>query len=863
MMKRITYLFVTILLITSIFQIEAKEAKRYVLPNGMVVILREIHTAPVVALQVWVRAGSASEGEYLGTGISHYVEHMLFKGTSKRGVGEIAKEIRGAGGELDGYTSFDYTVYWVTLGSRYFDLGLDVLADAVMHPSFDPEELEKEREVILKEINMLIDSPEHYLSNIFWQEVFQIHPYRHPIIGYRDLFKKITREDILRYYHRMYIPNNIIFVATGDLDENEAIIKIKEAFCNFKRKPSTPVYVPKEPRQLGERRREVEREDIKISYLMLGFHIPSISSEDLYPLDVLAIILGQGKSSRLFKVVKEEKKLVLSIEAWSYTPRDPGIFGIKATLKPENLREAEKAILCEIERLKFGYVTQSELEKARQKVISDHIFSQETIEGQARDLALNEITTGNINFSENYIERIKKVTREDIKRVANRYLYRDNLTIATLVPKMERIRETIPKTPESRIHKPEITKFILDNGMTLLVRENHTTPSVAINAVFKGGVLFERKENNGICNFMQRMLLKGTKNRSWEEIVDEVERVGGKITGYCGNNSFGISIDILKEDLLLGLSVLQDVIMNPAFPPEEIEKEREVILEEIKAQEDEIFPATLKLFKETLWKRHPYRFQSIGNKESIAKMERKALIDFHRSFCIPNNMVLAIFGDVDTQKVIQIVKQKFKDFKRGNLPKITVSVEPKQREKREIMKKRKKEQAVALLGFRGTTVKDPDRYVFEVITSILSGQSGRLFQEIRDRLGLVYYVGTFSILGLHPGAYIFYVGTTPEHLEIVKARLLEEIEKLKKEEVAKEELIRAKRNLIGKKEIELQTNASFAFECALDELYGLGCDWVMKYSERIDRVTKEDIKRVANRYFDTDAYTLAIVKPKK
>jgi len=835
------------------------QPQRYVLDNGMVVILEEIHTAPVVAWQAWVKAGSITEGEYSGSGVSHYIEHMLFKGTKKRGVGEIDREIRSLGGTINAYTSFDRTVYHLVVPSEHFVTALDILADAVMNSAFNPEELKKEREVILREIDMGKDDPDRFLGRFFWSTVYHEHPYRNPVIGYRTLFERLTREDLLAYYHRMYRPNNMILVGVGDFDSQVALAQIKEAFADFKRGSLPPVYIPAEPRQLVPRRVEKEFE-VKQIYLLMGFHTVSIQNKDMYPLDVLAIILGQGRSSRLFRKIREEKGLVNAVSSWSYTPRDAGIFGIRATLDEANKNRAIEEILKELDQFKVELVSEEELEKAKRKVVSEYIFSRETMEDRAGDLASSELVVGDLNFSKNYVEQIQKVDREEIRRVANKYFRRDNLTVTLLEPAVEKVAAT----PKVSLRKPPlINKYEMPNGMNLLVRENHTLPTVFMQVVFKGGLRFENQDNNGICNFVRSMLLKGTKTKSARQIADEIESLGGTIDAYGGNNSFGCSVSVLKEDFDTGLEILADIVMNSTFLSEEVERERRIVLAQIKAQGDDIFNAAFKLLKETLFTRHPFRFQRIGSAESIDEITRADLIKYYDEFYVPNNMVLAVYGDVKASQVIKKAKEVFSNFEPRPLPLIGIPQELKPIQVRTAAEHMEKKQAVIMIGFQGIDIKSEDRYTFEVMTSILSGGGSRLYQSLRDKLGLAYSVGSFSFIGLEdPGAYTFYVATAPEKVEIARDGLLEEIKKLTTTEVSEEELNRAKKDLIGSETIRLETNQALALQCALDELYGLGYQNFERYASAITKVTKEDIRRVAAKYFDLGSYTIVVVGPK-
>ncbi len=840
--------------------IYAEETERVVLDNGLVVVFKEVHTAPLVAVQLWVKTGSIHEGEYLGSGISHFIEHMLFKGTKRRGVGDIGRQVSAAGGEMGGYTSMDRTVYHMVMPEDKAELSLDILSDAAANAAFDSVEMEKEKEVILREMDMCEDDPDKYLSRKIWQVAFSHHPYQHPVIGYKEMFLKLTRDDLLKYYQRFYVPNNMILSVVGDFNRSWMLKNINKYFKDFERTSISPVYIPQEPAQIGKKMFE-DDQDIKAAYLEMAFHIPDIRNRDIYPLDVMALILGQGNSSRLYQTLRERENIVYSINAWSYTPQYPGLFGITAILEPENLQKAQGSIWKEVERLKKGDITDEELEKARQMVIASSVFSQETVESQGSEIASNEYICGNVNFNKDYVEGIRKVGRDDIIRVARQYLYDGNLTIGILKPKIK--EEAISPSIQVKV-EPTIQKFVLDNGLVLLVLENDSLPIVSINAVFKGGVLFEEKGREGVCNLVQKMLLKGTKNRNAKQIAEEIESRGGDISSYGGNNSLGCAVKVLKEDLDLGFSLLSDVLLNPSFPAEELEKERKAVLAAIKLQDDDPFNYAVRVLRENMWQEHPYCHNSLGTEEAVKGLKYEDLSAFHQAFCQPGNMVLAIFGDVKAQEIRQRVLETWGSVKGAKLS-LSLPEKPEkaeQKEARQVVKEKDKEQSIILLGFPGVSVGDQDRYVFDVMSSILSGKGSRLFVNLRDRYGLAYYVGVFSILGLSPGAYVFYIGTSKEKIDAALDGIKKEIRILRDEDVTDEELSRAKTSLIGEHLQAMETSSAHGFDCALNELYGLGYEEgeEKRFSARINGVTKDDIKRVANKYLQDDKCTVVIVR---
>jgi len=849
------------------------DAVRTVLDNGMIVIVKENHAAPVVSLHAYVRAGSIYEREYLGRGISHNLEHLMSSGTQKRTKEQINQIIEEIGNVSNAYTTRDHASYYVTTASSYFDTALDVLSDYIQNASIPQAEVDSERGVILNEINMGKDDPDSRLYYLFSSTMFRDNPVGVKTIGYRELFEKTTRDDIVNYYKRMYVPNNTVFVVVGDIKASDTLGKIKESFKNFQRGPFPDLSLPPSQGQVSKRYAEEEM-DVQVAYEMIGFPTISLSHKDLYPLDVLAYIMGEGRSSRFYKKIKDEKQLVYAISSSSYTPAyDPGgYFGVSAVLDPGNLNEAQKAILDELFKLKTEFVSDEELEKAKRLKESEYIFSQQTVEDQAQTLGGDELSTGDMNFSQRYLEGIRSVTKEDIKRVANEYFHDDKLTVAVIKPasaEKEKPAEA-EKVSEGSVKKIIINK-ITDplssqvEGITLLVKENHTVPIVSMRAMFLGGVRFENEKDNGVSNFTSGMLIKGTKTRTAQQIAEEMESIGGAISPISGNNSFGVSVSVLKRDIDKGLDMLSDVIMNPSFDPKEIEKKRKEILAGIKQQDDDPFSLAAKLCKQTLFKTNPYRFMTIGSAETISNMKQEDLVEFHKKYCIPNNMVIAIFGDIDANEVTSKVEKTFEKFQYVKFTPPQTPAEEPLTSIRNVEMQKEITQAVIYMGFPSITVYDNDRYNIEVLDAVLSGVSlpgGRLHERLRSNQ-LVYVVHAYNMAGLDPGMFIIYAGTTPDKLDTVMSIIKEEIEGIQKNLISDEELDRGKKMCISIKQIGLQTNSDQAFTMGLDELYKLGYDNIMHYEEQINAVTKEDVKRVAEKYLQLDKYAIAIVKPKE
>ena len=390
------------------------------LENGLIVLLEENHSAPVTAVNVWVKVGSACERED-EAGLAHVHEHMVFKGTSRHGVGEIARIIEAHGGDINAFTSFDQTVYHIVIASRFLDTALDILSDAMENALFDPQELEKELEVVLEEIRRGEDIPSRQLSERLFSAAYTHHPYRRPIIGYRETVKGFTREKVMDFYKRWYAPNNVVLVVVGDFDTPRIIPRIKETFGVLKSKPLPKCVDEKEPPQ-DKTRAFVFDKNVQEGYFALAFHIPNLMHEDIPAIDVLSSILGGGESSRLYRQVKEEKGLVTSIYSYAFTPKYPGIFMVGGTLDPEKASQTLSEVIKEAYRLKYEPVDYEELSRAKINIESDSVYAKETAQGQAQRIGYFEVVAGDYRYEGEYLKRVLQVSREDILRIANKYL---------------------------------------------------------------------------------------------------------------------------------------------------------------------------------------------------------------------------------------------------------------------------------------------------------------------------------------------------------------------------------------------------------------------------------------------------------
>jgi zinc protease len=827
------------------------------LENGLTIIVREDHSAPVVSAQAWCMAGSIHEGNWLGAGMSHVLEHMLFKGTTNRPGSRIDQEVQEAGGYMNAYTSFDRTVYHIDVPNSGARVAIDILCDIMQNASLPPDEMEKEKQVIVREMDMNIDDPGRRSSRRLFETAYTRSPYRFTVIGYPDIFHELKPEHIRSYYEQQYAPNNVFYVVVGDIRHDEVTSQIRQAYAKSKARAMPPVVLPSEPAQTAPRE-IIEEAPIELAYFHFAFHIPELRHPDVPALDVLAVLLGSGRSSRLYQSVREKQGVVSSVDAWTYSPGDTGLFGMSAVAEPNKFEAARHAMVAELEKMKREAVSAAEIGKAVKQFTSATLASRKTMQGQAQDLGGSWLAANDLNFSQRYLAAVRKVTPADLQRVANKYLVSENRSLYALLPKgsMPSVAITTETSTDNAIRKVE-----LPNGLRLLLKEDHRLPFIEFRAVFRGGVLAETPENNGITQLTSRLLLKGTKTRSAEDIAREIESVGGSIDNYGGNNSFGLNLEVLSSDVSLGLDLLSDVILNPAFPEAALEREREVQLAAIRSQKDHLLQSAFKLMRRGLFGERAYGLDTLGTEGTVGTISRSDILSFYPKMARPEKCVISIFGDINPEQIEVAVNQRFGQWRSPSKSVPDSSATSAFREIKRITEQRDKKQAVVVVGFPGTTILSPDRYALELLQESCSDLGSRLFLRIREELGLAYFVGAQAFTGLVPGYFAFYAGTLPEKAKVVEEEILKEAELLRARGLSAEELQRAKAKILGQKKIARQDLGSLAMTTALDELYGLGYNHSLAEDALYEGVTADEIVSAAQKHLTPQVFVVATIEP--
>ena len=840
----------------------AASAQMFKLDNGQTVVIQEVRNNPIVTIDTWIKTGSIDEDDS-NNGVAHFLEHLFFKGTKNHESGEFDQILETKGAITNAATSKDFTHYYVTIPSKDFDLAMELHGDMMLHPLIPRNEMEKERKVVLEEINKDLVSPTRILQENLNSMMYTTHPYKRKVIGRSDVIETITRDQVLNFYNAHYSPSNMITIVVGDVDTNHALERIKEVF-NAEYKKQTKTIYQKES-QLTSQQKKVEYIKTESGYMVIGFRGTPINDNDSYALDVLSTILGDGRSSVLNQVLKEKKRLAFSVDAGNSTFRDDGIFYISANFEPEKCKQVQSAIFDEIKNIQDKGVSDEQLSLAKNIIERNTYYSRESITNIATEIGYTMALTNDIKFYDTYLDKIKSVSKDEVKRVANKYLGENRSAVSIILPESSKNIPVANKiqnsgTAELVSESNGTQKYHLSDGATMLYTPNSSNDIVAISIYAKGGQLLDKIA--GTANLTAATMMKGTKNYTSLELSQVLEDNGIKIVPSVGADAFSITVLTTKDEYDKTMELLNEVVNNAIFEDYEIEKVKSDKLSAIKTNKDVPIKQAIEEYRDMIYKNTPYSISSKVLEKNIQNIKKSDIIEYYNKIFNPKNIVISINGNIDKDKTIQDLNKIFEpkadsqtfDYKiyDSKIPRITAP--------RTNTIKMPTETAWILLGWQTDGVlSEKDYATLQVIDSILgTGMSSRLFKELREQEGLAYQLGTGYSPNVLRGSFMMYIGTNPATLEKSKQGLLSEIEKLKTEYVGDKELKDAKEKLIGNYVIGLETNLDKASNTGWYEASTRGYEFKEKYVDLINSVTDADIIEVANKYFN-DNYIMSIV----
>lgn len=870
------------------------------LDNGLVLLVRPVEGAGATAIVTRVKTGYFHEPDELA-GISHVVEHMYFNGTTTRpGAEDISRETKSLGGVLNAATAYDHTTYYAVLPTENWRAGMEIQADALQNPLFDAAVLEKEMGAIKQEARRKLDSPMAYGRESMFALSHEKHRIRRWRIGTEDVLDSIDRESLVRWYEDHYRPSNIILTVVGDVDPEVVRATVEELYGDLPVGHLRQRSGPGEPRQDELRYRRMNGQ-LKRAYLFVGFQTPGTGDKDNPALDVLATILGTGRSSRLPVRLRDELGAVTGVSASSWQYEDIGMFEITALCDPLNLDMSTRELFVELERLRRFGPTPEEMDRARRILLVGQAFDFEEVLGQANTLTAYEADGSYLDY-DSELRDLLAVTAADVSRVLDQYLEIDQASVLEYVPwgfdgppSSEELRDhfdailvaaardfNAPEFPGASAGmlpvatrqawsdelaagapaEPEVAQFELPGGGRLVVEENPVAPTTAVGIWFRGGRIAEQPNYVGITQVMQKVMLHETTNRSRDQLARELEALGSGIGASIQDDWFGFRVSGLATDLPSQLDVLFDVVLSPTLSEEAFVDELRLRKPTVEGVEDRSAAFTMDLVHGLLYGEHPYGHPAEGSMTGLLGMDRDLIEEFYFDQIRPETMVIAVSGDVEAQLVHRIVRAYVDtwDFRGLPLPAeaseyfttdrfgdpTPAPVSPMR------YAERLRSQSTLVATWPTVPRIHEDRAPLAVLAEITGGLGGTFFEEIRTRRGLAYQVSTFNQNRMLAGEFSVFVACTPDSVDVVRELVTSLTRSLATEPPTAEQLERAKAALLGAWRIRGQTNGARISRVGVFELAGQPLSELHEWPDRISAVTLEDLQRVAAAWLDRD-----------
>ncbi len=863
MYKKINLLFLLFLIFSFFFTPFVRADNKtltFNLSNGMKVILKENHANPMIASLIYVNAGSKYEKDY-NNGVSHLLEHLLFDGTKKRTRQQITDEIKSKGGYINAFTQKELTCYMVLLPSEFIEYGLDVQSDMLFCSIFPDSELAKERKVVIEEIKKDEDNIDYQVEKFFDSQAYKGTPYARPVLGYENIIATISKEQIIDYYESYYKPNNMIALIIGDFESERMLELLEKYFGETQPKPLLEFprieFLP----PLEKKVRYKEKET-KNTYLSLSFDAPHFTDPDFFPFDILTFYLNSKEISPLYKaLLKGENPQALDFSIDLELQKEFCRLNIHITTdSPEKVKKIFKTIENSLEGLPEDNLTQEDLNRIVVSKKTGEYYLEEKLHHYAMYKASVIVNCG-IEFLDSYLDQLELVTPKSIKRVVEKH-FSNPVYIATVVVPKKDEKEKREEKSFSHYHKE-----ILDNGLTVIIKENPDSKVLGINILGENRSAFEPEGKTGIADLLNRVLLKGTKKRPAEKIIEDKEKIGAEITLvdnpyipyddlYTTPLFSFIKFQTIDEFAESGFELLSDIIQNPVFSEQEIENSKKEMIGLIKRGEGSPYKSARRLFYSKLFKDHPYGKSIMGDPTTLASIKRDDLVEFHQKFYSPENIIMTIATNIKTEEMIKLVKKYFGDMPKVGFTSFEVPVPSKITAPIKAKKEMQKEQIYIYLGGLLPGINHPDAPALKVMNSILSS---RLGQSLREKKGLAYSVGSNVSFDKDFGWYIASIGTRPQNYDEALGGILKEMNQIKITLVSKQELEKAQNAIWGSLLFYRLSRINQAFWMGVNEFKGAGYDYDDNYIDIITTATREDVKRVAEKYLDTKNYLLAVV----
>ena len=840
--------------------------RRETLANGLRVILVENHSKPLVAVCIVVNGGSRTETPAL-SGLSHYYEHLIFRGGSlKQGELEFRKQMQRIGEESGGWTTNDYTCYGFTAPKTNFDEALDRSVDAWMNLKLTQEKVNKEREVVMSEFKQGEDRPDYKVYYQIERLMFRDHPYKRDTIGLRDVIEHATLATFRTFYQDRYVPNQMVLTVVGDFDSGSMLPKLSKAFAPYRRgREDFEQGLTEKPQ--SEFRMDVESMKTPSAWTHIGFHVPPNTDPDAPALTVLATLLGKGSSSRLYKALKERENLVTDVSADFETRKDPGMFLVTAELPPQNEAKAFAAVRDELKRLATVPVAAAELERVKANIQNQYALGSERFFDCANRLCTYALMS-DVSFEPLWPSLIGSVSAEDLQRVARRYFAADQASYSvirpagTTGPSQAEIVAMLPAwrdgwpAPGGLAATAGLEKEVLPNGVTLLLKEDHSTPVVAVSALARGGQWIEPEGLAGVSNMAAMLLRRGAGDRSAREISEGADALGMALASDGAPDYAEVAWVTPSKNFAKAWDIFRDVVTRPTFPSSEVAKVREDLIQRAKSLGDRPFDYTNVAYRKALYARSPYRNPLAGDTTSLLKIQVADLRRAYETMFSGKNFVIAIVGDFDAAAALEMARRSFGRLRPGTPVAMEAQRDEPPKESRIVFVDKDQEQVTYNTGWPTCSMRDADYVPLKLAVNLIGD---RLFFKYVYEKGVAYRSWFYMSDRLGQMSAQNEMGVTPANFPMASAGVLEDVAHVTREGITKTDLAGIVSKTLSRYYLDAQENGSQAGRLALYELSGLGYEFADRYPEMLRKVTAEQVTAAARKYFAPGRYTRVAV----
>jgi len=872
------------------------------LSNGIPVLLQHFE-GPAAATYWWINVGSCDEAPK-EAGFAHFLEHMLFKDaaakeTGKASTGQLARTIESLGGDINAYTSFDQTVYHVTCASHHWFKVIDAFSDMSKPQKFLKQDFESEREVIIEELRKNEDSPDRMMFQKLFGTTFKHHPYGKPVIGYVKTLKAAKVQDLEAFYKRNYATWNMGLILVGPINDEKGEKKkqllalLEKKYGSKVIKPVTQKIKPKAVKpfkheSLNEKQTSVvvQHFDVQQPTISISFRVPALDHEDIPALDVLASVLGQGELSRIYQKLFYQSALVTGASGGMYVPSDPGMMYFQAeTDLIEKIPAILAGIVNEIKEIQKHGPSEEELKRVLVNSESEKLYAAQTVDGVAGRIGFMRFTVNDLSFDEKYLYHLRSTDAESVRDVALKYLDFKKLSIVIQLPKNAPAvnakdledyvkRELTVENPKdgkkiAPVKKSPVRFFELKSGIRIAHHERKGTPVFSIHASALGAIRLENPEHWGVSYLGSMIWAKGTETKSAQDVSRIIEGHASGMDGFSGRNSIGLQMTGLVRDWTTLSHLFTETLWRPGFNEDELNHHRRVVEDGIRSIEDHSSQLCSKLFLETLYENHPYGRMTTGSLDTVARISKPILHRYHRDWIRPSQLVISLSGAIkpsvldhwlaDLEKDGLEVLERDRALAPIAIKQDQIVDQPALIAPRWVEKVKGREQTHIIVGGLGSNLYSEDRYAMRILQTILGGQSGRLFIELREKKSLAYTVSPMVFEGIEKGFVGTYIACSPGKRQEALEGIKKVYEDLAKKGPTPKEMDRAREFYLGRKAMDLQSDGSIASHYGLEELYRLPRVPEEELVKRIRAITPKDVQRICSKYYVEPHFVTAVV----